>query len=113
MFPGLGGINPAQMKAMMNKMGIKQEEIEADRVIIEKADSRIVIENPNVVKMTMQGQANWQITGEEREETKKERISAEDVKLVMEKTGVSREKAEKILKEVNGDIAEAIVRLGD
>jgi nascent polypeptide-associated complex subunit alpha len=112
MFGGLGGINPAQMKAMMSRMGIKQEDVKAERVIIEKADgSRTVIEPANVVKMTMQGQSNWQVTGEAKDETKKEGISEEDVNLVMEKTGVSKHEAEKMLKEVNGDIAEAIVRL--
>jgi len=112
MFGGLGGINPAQMKAMMNKMGIKQEEIEAIRVIIEKRDSRIIIEPANVVKMTMQGQANWQITGNEREETKEAGISEEDVKLVIEKTGKSEKEVRKALEET-GDIAEAIVKLGE
>lgn len=112
MFPGLGGVNPAQMKAMMNKMGIKQEEIDAVRVIIEKEDSKIIIEPANVVKMTMQGQANWQITGEVREETKEAGISEEDVKLVMEKTGESEKKVREVLKET-GDIAEAIVRLSE
>jgi nascent polypeptide-associated complex subunit alpha len=112
MFGGLGGINPAQMKAMMNKMGIKQEEIEAERVIIEKADSRIIIEPANVVKMTMQGQANWQITGEVREETKEAGINEEDVNLVMEKTGKSEKEVRAVLAETK-DIAEAIVALSN
>jgi len=111
MIPGLGGINPGQMKAMMNKMGIKQEEVEAERVIIEKADSRIVIENPNVVKMTMQGQENWQITGEAHEETKKVQITEEDINMVANKTGKTIKEAHHALEESNGDIAEAIVRL--
>ena len=50
-----GGMDPKKMQAMMRQMGIKQDEIEATRVIIEKADGNIVIENPNVVKITMQG----------------------------------------------------------
>ena len=33
MFPG--GMNPKQMKQMMSRMGIKSDEIQADRVIIE------------------------------------------------------------------------------
>ena len=107
-----GGINPVQMKAMMSKMGIKQEEIDAVRVIIEKADSKIIIEPANVIKMTMQGQANWQITGEAREETKEAGISEEDIKLVMEKTGKSEKEVRKVLNETK-DIAEAIVRLSE
>lgn len=109
-----GGINPGQMKAMMNKMGIKQEEIDASKVIIERKDrGKIVIENPSVQKMIMQGQESWQITGEAREESAKEEIREEDVKLVMEKTGKSEKEARAALEEVNGDIAEAIVRLSE
>ena len=40
-----GGIDPKKMQAMMKQMGIKQEEIDAKRVIIEKSDGRIIIEN--------------------------------------------------------------------
>lgn len=107
-----GGVNPAQMKAMMSKMGIKQEEIDAVRVIIEKVDSRIVIEPANVIKMTMQGQSNWQITGEMKEESKEVGISEEDINLVMEKTGKSEKEVRKVLAETK-DIAEAIVRLSE
>lgn len=106
-----GGVNPSQMKAMMNKMGIKQEEIESERVIIEKGDSRIIIEPANVQKMTMQGQVSWQITGEFREETKAEGVTEEDVKMVMEKTGKNEKDVKKALKESKGDIAEAILNL--
>ncbi|MEK6899187.1 MAG: nascent polypeptide-associated complex protein [Nanoarchaeota archaeon] len=103
-----GGIDPGKMKAMMKQMGIKQEEIEALRVIIEKEDGKIIIENPNVQKVTMQGQDSWQITGEVREESG---ISEGDIEMVMEKSGKSMEEAKKALEESNGDIAEAILSL--
>lgn len=106
-----GGINPSQMKAMMKQMGIKQEEIEALRVIIEKEDSRIVIEPANVQKIVMQGQESWQITGESREESKEEGIREEDIELVADKTGKSKVEARKALEESKGDIAEAILKL--
>ena len=52
-----GGMDPKKMQAVMKQMGIKQEEIEASRVTIDKIDgTRIVIEEPNVVKIMMQGQ---------------------------------------------------------
>ena len=101
------------MKAMMKQMGIKQEEVEALRVIIEKADSRIIIDPANVQKIVMQGQESWQITGEAKEETKEAVISEEDVQLVMEKTGKSEKEVRKVLEEVDGDMAEAIVRLSE
>ncbi len=108
-----GGIDPKKMQALMKQMGIKQEEISADKVIIESADKRIIIESPNVVKIKMQGQESWQITGEAREETLEEGIKEEDVSLVAEKTGKKRDEALKVLEETNGNIAEAIVKLSE
>jgi len=106
-----GGINPSQLKGMMKQMGIKQEEIESERVIIEKSDgNKIIIEPANVQKMVMQGQESWQITGTAREEAGG--IREEDVKLVMEKTGKSEKEVRKVL-EKTGDIAEAIVQLSE
>jgi len=109
----LGGINPAQMKAMMKQMGIKQDEIEAERVIIETAEKRIIIEPASVQKITMQGNTSFQIAGEVREETREIGISEEDIAIVAEKTGKSKEEAKKVLEEVDGDIAEAIVKLSE
>ena len=61
MFPK---IDPKKMQAMMKQMGINQEQIDAERVIIEKENENIIINNPNVVKVNMQGQTNYQITGD-------------------------------------------------
>ena len=102
-------INPKKMQSMMSQMGIKQEEIEALRVIIEKEDGRIIIENPSVAKITMQGQESFQISGDIKEAEAE--LREEDIKQVMEKTSKSREEAEKALKESNGDLAEAILAL--
>ena len=105
-----GGINPNQLKGMMKQMGIKQEEVETERVIIEKSDgNRIVIEPANVQKITMQGQESWQISGEAKEEAGE--ASDEDVRLIMEKTGKSETQVRSVLEEVDGDIAEAIMML--
>ena len=53
MFPG---INPKQMQAVMKQMGISQQDVDAVRVIIEKSDNKkIVMENPSVQKIKMQG----------------------------------------------------------
>lgn len=106
----LGGMNPAKMQAMMKQLGIKQEEIDASRVIIEKNDGgKIVIENPNVMKINMQGQESWQITGDAREEIE-ESFSEEDIRMVMEKTGKSEEEVRESLDKTN-DIAESIMEL--
>jgi nascent polypeptide-associated complex subunit alpha len=106
----LGGINPSQMQGMMKKMGISQEEISANRVIIEKKDgNKIVIEDPSVIKIKMQGQTSFQISGEEKEI--EEKYSEEDIKTVMEKTGCTKKKAIETLEKTSGDLAEAILEL--
>lgn len=105
------GLNPKKMQAVMKQMGIAQEDIDAARVIIEKNDdSKIIIENPSVTKIKMQGQETFQIAGEILEETAKVGISEDDIKTVMDKTGATEEKARGAL-EKTGDLAEAIMEL--
>ena len=92
MFPGM---NPRQMKQAMKRMGIQQEEIDAQEVIIRLEDKEIVISNPSVSKVNMMGQQTYQIMGEENEralDTKPE-ISDEDIATVAEQADVSEEKA--------------------
>lgn len=101
-------LDPKKMKAVMKQMGISQEEIDASRVIIEKmAGGKMIIENPSVTKITMQGQESFQIVGEVLES---EEISEEDIDTIVQKTGCSKEEAENALKE-SGDLAEAILKL--
>jgi nascent polypeptide-associated complex subunit alpha len=110
MFPGLGGVNPKQMQAMMKQLGIKTQDIEAERVIVERSDGKIIIENPSVQKITMQGQESWQITGNAKEITETA-IRDEDVALVAEKTKKSKAEARAALEQTKNDIAEAILKL--
>ncbi len=108
MLPGMGGMNPRQMQRLMQQMGIKNEEIKAARVIIEKEGEKIILEDPQVMLVEMQGQRSYQISGRERAESV---ISPEDVKMVAEQTGASEADAKKALEESGGDIAEAIMKL--
>ncbi|MFH1840387.1 MAG: nascent polypeptide-associated complex protein [Nanoarchaeota archaeon] len=101
------GMNPRQMQKMMKKMGISQTEIPATEVII-KGETDYIIRNPNVLKVNMQGQETLQITGEMEE---MDSISEEDVKTVSDQAEVSLEEARKVLEEVDGDLAEAILKL--
>jgi alpha-NAC-related protein len=110
---------------MMKQMGINQEEISAERVIIEKSQEngggRIIIENPNVIKVKMQGQENFQISGDIREETEKEASKEEnqeqklesDIQTIVEQTGATKELAAIELEKNNGDIAETIISLSN
>ncbi len=117
MFPGMGGVggrgmNPAKMKQMMKQMGIDVKELkDVQEVIIKTADFNIIIENANVSIMKVQGSETYQIVGDAKEVPKELEIPADDIKLVMEQTGVSEEEARKALKSSNGDLAEAIVAL--
>jgi len=103
-----GNIDPKKMQAVMKQMGMSQEQIDSSRVIIEKTDgAKIMINNPSVTKIKMQGQESFQISGEISEEIG---ISEDDVRTVMEKTGVDEEQARSAL-EKTGDLAEAILEL--
>ncbi|MEK6906017.1 MAG: nascent polypeptide-associated complex protein [Nanoarchaeota archaeon] len=108
----LGGIDPKKMQALMKQMGMSQEEIDASRVIIEKTDgNKLVIDNPSVMKIKIQGQESFQITGEAREE--EAGISETDIQAVIEKTGCSKKQAKEALEKADGDLAEAILNLTD
>ncbi len=111
MFPGMPKIDPRKMQAMMKQMGINQEEIEASRVIIECEDKKIIIEDPSIQKVKMSGNISYQISGEEHEESN-ESFSEDDVSLVMQKTGKSKDQVLEAL-DKTGDIAEAIVNLSE
>lgn len=110
MIPGIpAGINPKQVEMLMRQFGIKTEQINAKKVIFELEGKRLVIENPQVNSIIAQGQKMYQVVGEAKEESAG--ISEEDVKLVMEQSGAGKAKAEKALKEAQGNIAEAILKL--
>ena len=107
MFPGM---NPAKMQGMMKKMGISQTPLNVKRVVFEMEDSNLVIEEPSVIRVKMQGQETYQVSGETVEESG-ESFSEEDVAMVVEKTGKSREDVIEALEKSDGDIAGAIIGL--
>jgi len=102
---------------MMQKMGMKVDEVPAvSKVIIKTAGKDIVIEEPNVTLVTVQGQAMYQIAGgrvsESSTETPIQTAPLEsDVQLVAQQTGRSLEEARKALAEASGDLAKAILTL--
>ncbi len=104
-----GGLDPKKMQQMMRQMGIKSDEIPATKVTIEtESGATLIIENPQVTQITMQGQKSFQIAGDVRTE---EKSSGDDIRLVMEKTGCSEAQAKEALEKSKGDIAEAILSL--
>ena len=111
MFPN---INPKQMEKAMRQMGIKSEDIDASEVIIRlNSGNELVISNPSVQKVIMGGNASFQVSGEAVERSAEAEIPEDDIAIVAEKAGVSHEKAKSALEDANGDIAEAIMSLGN
>ena len=110
MFPGM---NPRKMQQMMRQLGIQQQDISAEEVIIHTADKDIIIRNPSVAKVNMMGQETFQISGDitEVERSSKPSISEEDVRMVMEQAGAGERDARKAIEDADGDLAEAILNL--
>jgi nascent polypeptide-associated complex subunit alpha len=110
-------MNPRQMKAMMKRMGIAQEDIEdVEEIIIKTRRKDYVFHEAMVSVMTVQGQKSFQIVGEpeiieKAASPSKPESAEEDVKLVMEQTGVSEEEARAALDECGGQPAEAILKI--
>lgn len=106
MFPGM---NKKAMQQAMQRLGMKQEEIDASEVIIKKNDgNNLIIRNPNVLKVDIMGQKSLQITGNIEEETA---ISDDDVDTVSEQAKVSKKEARLALEKNDGDLAKAILSL--
>ena len=114
MFPGL---NPKKMQAVMKQMGISQDELDANRVIIETNEKNIIINNPSVTKVNMQGQDTFQISGdiseEEAGETEEQETDSteDDIKTIMEKANCLEEEAKIAYEKANGDLTEALLEL--
>jgi nascent polypeptide-associated complex subunit alpha len=105
-------------KRMMQKMGMKIDEIEGvTEVLIRTATREIIIKEPVVTSVVVQGQRMYQITGgsaHERTpsaEAAQPEVPEEDVNLVVTQTGKTVDDAKVALKESGGDLAEAILRL--
>lgn len=95
------------MSKMMKQMGVDMEEIDADRVVVEIGDRKLVFENPSLSKINAQGQEIFQLQGDYSEQ---EDVSQQDVELVMEKTGASEEEAREALEDAD-DVAGAVMEL--
>ena len=128
-------MNPRKMKQMMKQMGIDVEELDAERVVIETADGDdLVFDGAQVTKMDAQGQETYQIVGSPEAvadagaggataveggdagaiegdgdaDDADGGIPEEDVKLVAQQAGVSKEAAREALEAANGEPARAI-----
>jgi len=112
-------MNPRDAKRMMQRMGMNMEGVEdVTEVIIRTPTKEIVVEEPEVAIVNVQGQKIFQVAGGKVSERAPQReagaaptVSEEDVQLVAGQTGKSVEKAREALLECGGDLAKAILLL--
>ncbi|MCD6404134.1 MAG: nascent polypeptide-associated complex protein [Nanoarchaeota archaeon] len=95
------------LRKLMKQM--KTQELKVKEIVMRFDGKEWVFKNPTVMKMELMGQTTFQVLGSYEEKVP---IKEEDVKLVMEKTGKSREEVMKALEE-SKDIAEAILKLSE
>jgi nascent polypeptide-associated complex subunit alpha len=106
----------------MQRMGMNMDQVpDVQQVIIRTADKDIVIDEPEVAILQVQGQKMYQVIGGEVSEqapsqrqaaaAAKPAFSEEDIQLVADQTGKSLQKSKEALEECGGDLAKAILLL--
>jgi nascent polypeptide-associated complex subunit alpha len=125
---GFRGLSPKQIERMMKKMGIEQKDLEGvTEVIIRFSDKEWLIKNPQVGIIKQSGSESYQISGTKSErgltsgsepqsdieevQPKEIEIPMEDAALVAGQAGVDIETAKDALRETEGDLAAAILKL--
>ncbi|MBI3840342.1 MAG: transcription factor [Thaumarchaeota archaeon] len=100
-------------RRMMDRMGIDMKEIpDVEEVIIRASGKEMHITNATVSEVNAQGNRVFQVIGEVEEvEVEKKAFNEEDVLLVQQQAGVSREKAVAALEQSDGEVARAILKL--
>jgi nascent polypeptide-associated complex subunit alpha len=118
-------INPREQRRMMQRMGMNMDSVaDVQQVIIRTATKDIIIDEPEVAILQVQGQKMYQVIGGQVSEQApsartaagtvtpaKPAFTQEDVQLVADQTGKSLEKAKEALMEADGDLAKAILLL--
>lgn len=100
---------------MMQRMGMNMGAMpEVEQVVFKTSTKEIIVENPEVTVMEMQGQKIFQVMGEritEKALEKAVKIPEEDVQLVATQANVSPDRARAALEQTKGDLAQAILLL--
>ncbi|NPA22435.1 MAG: hypothetical protein GXN92_02550 [Candidatus Micrarchaeota archaeon] len=97
-------MDPRQAEALFRSMGGKTEKIKASRVII-KSQNPFALVEPEILKVTIQGQTFYIISAKKEEAEPSE----EELQLIMEGANVDREKAYELFRKAGGDVAKAIM----
>ncbi|MFG1446295.1 MAG: nascent polypeptide-associated complex protein [Thermoplasmatales archaeon] len=115
-----GRVNDRQIRRMMQQAGIKSSEmdgvIQVDFIL---SDKKISVKGPQVTILDIQGTRTYQVVGGqevtgdigEAPRAKDADINEDDLNLVMQKTGVDREKGIEALRKNGYKPAEAIIAL--
>jgi nascent polypeptide-associated complex subunit alpha len=115
-------VNPREQRRMMQRMGMNMNAVpDVEEVVIRTSSKEIIIEQPEVTILEVQGQKIFQVIGGRVTEkapshiapsaSKASALSEADVQLVADQTGKSVEEARKALEECDGDLAKAILLL--
>ncbi len=115
-------MNPREQRRLMQRMGMNMDTVaDVQQVVIRTSTKDIVIDEPEVAILQVQGQKMYQVIGGQvseqapsqrgAAEAAKPAFSDEDAQLVADQTGKSLEKAKEALAECGGDLAKAILIL--
>jgi|TARA_B100002003_G_scaffold236391_1_gene252321 nascent polypeptide-associated complex subunit alpha len=99
---------------MLERMGLDMNQIpDVKEVIIRTSSKDMVIREANVSEINAKGMRVFQVMGSDVEEIEREKpkFTEEDVLLVAQQAGVSKERASVALEESGGDLAQAILQL--
>ena len=116
--------NPRELEKLLKRMGIKVEEVDAAYVEIKLKTGEVLrINNPTVALMklpnkmwiyqiqTSEGAVQKAAPAPQPQQAAEYQPSEEDIALIMEQTGASREEAIKALVETKGDLVQAAMKL--
>lgn len=114
--------NPRELERYLKRMGIKMEEVDAAYVEIGLKNGDVLrIESPSVALLKLPNKVLvYQIQAQEGSVKVQKRQEAaaggyaptdEDISLVVEQTGATREEAEQALREAKGDLVQAVMSL--
>ncbi len=115
-----GKMNSREMRRMMAQMGIKATDMtDVTRVTFHGQTKDYIVTNAQVTMIEAQGEKSFQVVGQMKEVAKSSQpqqkaaptFPEDDIKLVADQTGVSREKAIEALKKADGEVAQAIIDL--
>ena len=100
------------MAKMMKQMGVDMDELDADKVEVHIGDKKLVFNSPQISKIDAQGNEIFQLQGNYSTEEKSQEpeVDEDDIDLVVEKTGASREEAREALED-SDEVADAIMQL--